>query len=99
MMRQQWSPALFLALFLAPYLVVFGAVCAAALAGTAGGGQDADAITVTSDQQLRETTYTGVSGPCRIDWIVSGSEINRGGSSFGIRDGDRGPAERRGKRT
>jgi hypothetical protein len=75
MMRQQWFPAMLLALFLA---LVFGAVCAAALAGTAGGGQDADAITVTRDPQLRETTYSGVSGTCRIDWIVSGSEINRG---------------------
>jgi hypothetical protein len=73
MMRKQW----FAAMFLAAIGAVVGAVCAA-LAGTAGGGQDADAITVTSDPQVRETTYTGVSGPCRIDWIVSGSEINRG---------------------
>jgi hypothetical protein len=33
---------------------------------------------VTSVPQDRETTYTGVSGPCRIDWITSGFEINRG---------------------
>jgi hypothetical protein len=74
MMRQQWLPAMLLALFLA----VCGAVCAAALAGTAGSGQDADAITVTSDPQVRETTYSGVSGPCRIEWVISGVEINRG---------------------
>ncbi len=70
MMSRQWLPAMFLA--------VFGAVCAAAPAGTAGSGQDADAITVTSDPQVRETTYAGVEGPCRIDWVISGSEINRG---------------------
>ena len=61
MMRQQWLPAMLLA-----------------LAGTAGGGQDADRITVTTDPQVRETTYTGASGPCRIDWVISGLEINRG---------------------
>ena len=53
-------------------------MCAAALAGTAGSGQDAEAITVTSELQVQETTYFGVSGPCRIDWVVSGVEINRG---------------------
>jgi hypothetical protein len=67
MMRQQWFPAMLLAV-----------IGAAALAGTAGSGQDADRITVTSDPQVRETTYTGVSGPCRVDWVISGVEINRG---------------------
>ena len=74
MMRQQWLPALFLATIPA----AVAAVCAAALAGTAGSGQDAEAITVTSDPQVRETTYTGASGPCRIDWVISAFEINRG---------------------
>lgn len=35
-------------------------------------------VTVTFDPQTRETTYTAVSGTCRVAWILSGVELNRG---------------------
>jgi hypothetical protein len=47
-----------------------GLACAAALA--------AATVTVTFDTESRETTYTATSGACRVDWILSGFEINRG---------------------
>jgi hypothetical protein len=47
-----------------------GLACSAALAAVA--------VTVTFDPQSRETTYTAVSGECRVDWVLSGFEINRG---------------------
>lgn len=47
---------------------------AALLAAADGRAQ----VVVTSDPESRETTYTVESGLCRISWIVSGFEINRG---------------------
>jgi hypothetical protein len=52
--------------------------CAVVLAAAGGWAQKVDEVLVTFDAQSRETTYTAVSGSCRIRWIVSGFEINRG---------------------
>jgi hypothetical protein len=35
-------------------------------------------VSVAYDPQSRETTYAAESGACRVSWIVSGFEINRG---------------------
>jgi hypothetical protein len=51
---------------------------AALLAGSAGWAQTADRVVVSFDAESRETTYTAASATCRIRWIVSGFEINRG---------------------
>jgi len=57
---------------------VAAAAWAALLAGSAGWAQTAHKVVVSSNAESRETTYTAASAACRIRWIVSGLEINRG---------------------
>jgi hypothetical protein len=52
--------------------------CLAVLAAAPGPAQQTDAVEVTSDPQTRDATYTAADGACRVRWILSASEINRG---------------------
>jgi len=51
---------------------------AASLAGAALLFPQSDAVLVTSEPAYAETTYSTAAGGCRISWIVSHSELNRG---------------------
>lgn len=51
---------------------------AASLAAAALLFPQSDAVLVTSEPAYAETTYSTADGACRISWIVSHSELNKG---------------------
>ncbi|MGD0577537.1 MAG: hypothetical protein ABSC08_01285 [Bryobacteraceae bacterium] len=53
--------------------MAFAASAAAALAFA-----QSDAVVVTSEPAYAETTYATAAGDCRISWIVSHTELNKG---------------------
>ncbi len=54
------------------------ALCAAVLAVSAGRAQETGDVLVTSDPESREMIYSATTGSCRISWVLSNLEINRG---------------------